>query len=34
MGLGVKEMNGPGYFKGKEIVDVIQYIDMQVCWKY
>lgn len=28
MGLGVKEMNGPGYFKGKEVVDVIQYSDM------
>lgn len=28
MGLEVKEMNGPGYFKGKEVVDVIQYSDM------
>lgn len=28
MGLGVKEMNGTGYFKGKEVVDVIQYSDM------
>ena len=28
MGLEVKEMYRPGYFKGKEVVDVIQYSDM------